>query len=69
MYEYFIIIKKKKSTRTQNKIMKKGIRKIISKTYWKTEESNGNYWEVEQKKIGRRLKKWEDRKDLNFLSW
>ena len=33
MYEYFIIKKKKKSTRTQNKIMKKGIRKITSKTY------------------------------------
>ena len=32
MYEYFII-KKKKGTRTQNKIMKKGIRKITSKTY------------------------------------
>ena len=49
MYEYFIIKKKKKKgTRTQNKIMKKGIRKITSKTYWKKEESNGNYWEVEQ---------------------
>ena len=32
MYEYFIIIKKK-STRTQNKIMKKRITKITSKTY------------------------------------
>ena len=42
------LLKKKKSTRTQNKIMKKGIRKITSKTYWKKEESNGNYWEVEQ---------------------
>ena len=37
MYEYFIIKNKKKNkkkgTRTQNKITKKGIRKITSKTY------------------------------------
>ena len=57
MYEYFTIKKKKKNgTRTQNKIMKKGIRKITSKTYWKKEESNGDYWEVDKRKIPKKKK-------------
>ena len=37
--------------------MKKGIRKITSKTYWKKEESNGNYWEVDKRKIPTKKKK------------
>ena len=37
--------------------MKKGIRKITSKTYWKKEESNGNYWEVDKRKIPQKKKK------------
>ena len=57
MYEYFIIKKKKEEgTRTQNKIMKKGIRKITCKAYWKKEESNGNYWEVDKRKIPQKKK-------------
>ena len=37
--------------------MKKGIRKITSKTYWKKEESNGDYWEVDKRKIPKKKKK------------
>ena len=37
--------------------MKKGIRKITSKTYWKKEESNGNYGEVDKRKIPQKKKK------------
>ena len=36
--------------------MKKGIRKITSKTYWKKEESNGNYEKLIKEKYPKKKK-------------
>ena len=51
--------------------MKKGIRKITSKTYWKKEESNGNYWEVDKRKIQKKKKKsfWKNHFIILFESF